>query len=380
MQEVSKVKLYNINDAINYPTSKSNVFIIANEMMKIDGTKGRFFYVFPSFEKFLEDREKYPHCHEILVDHVNKTPDPTGRLVFDFDIPDKSIVPFKKFKKQIEESIIEVVETYFKKVDIELLEFVWSTSENDHKFSKHLTVKNLLFDDWIRMSKIFYKLFSLIWDSKYDWIESGNLVDMQIVRCRGSLRMVGSSKIGGSVLELDDPDVYDLEDSLIRIYREELEEQIVTINNLKKGVLKNVIPEEEPKVKKLIASSYECYDSIDFPEEIYQIAYQFVNGIYPGIFTMGKSKHSRLNLIRAKKFKCPISSRIHHAENAYVNIYQRDDYYFVNYGCYRNCCCDSSDKFCNCAKKTINLGKFNKHGKVIFKDEVLFTILDRTID
>ena len=115
-------------------------------------------------------------------------------------------------------------------------------SPNPNKFSKHLTVKNCYFDDWIKMSKVFYKLFCIIWDEKYLWIKSHHLIDMQIVRNKASLRMVGSSKLDGKALKFDN-DKHVLTDSLIRIYQKKLREaeQLVTKAHIKDAVFDNVI-------------------------------------------------------------------------------------------------------------------------------------------
>lgn len=208
---VTNIKYFSIEDAIKAPINSRTVFIIANERITKTGHIGRYYTIFPTFKEFLKNREKYKHCHEILVDHNNNKPNPSGRLVFDFDIKtndeenslkNEIVVP-KNFKKQIENIIIDVIESYFNGVDVNKIEFIWSTSQNPKKISKHLTVKNLYFDDWINMSKIFYQLFCILWDNTYLWIKSDKLIDFQIVRNRGSLRMVGSSKIGGNPLIFD---------------------------------------------------------------------------------------------------------------------------------------------------------------------------------
>ena len=195
---------FNINDAINSNIIDSkHIFIIANERTKKDGSIGRSYKMFKNYDFFLKHREKYQHCHEIFVDHTNNTPNIAGRLVFDFDIKyDDNIVIPKDFKKQIKMVILKIINSFYKNIDTDILVFVWSSCENNNKLSKHLTVKNIYFENWIPMIKIFYQLFSKMWDQEYKWILSDKLIDQQIIRKNASLRMVGSKKIGGNILKL----------------------------------------------------------------------------------------------------------------------------------------------------------------------------------
>src|SRR5437016_6289482 len=148
---------YSLEEAVECDMAGKHVFILCNERVRKSGGIGRYYVVFLTFKDFLKDRESYPHCHEILVDHKNNVPDPAGRLVFDFDIADKNSVP-TNFTKQIEKTIRRVTQKYFTAdIDINRFEYVWSTSPNESKFSKHLTVKNMYFDNWIELSKLFYE-------------------------------------------------------------------------------------------------------------------------------------------------------------------------------------------------------------------------------
>ena len=319
-------KYYNIDDAINSCIESKNVFIIANERLTKSGYVGRYFTVFPNIDIFLVNRDQYKHSHEILVDHKNNKKDVKGRLVFDFDIKKKTddvetVIP-GDFKKQIEKTIIFVIKQYFYDVDIEIIEFIWSSSQNPNKFSKHLTVKNVYFDDWIIMSKFFYKLFCLRWDNKFDWINSRELIDYQIVRNRASLRMVGSMKINGYPLIFDD-DKHVLTDSLIRVYQkhQRKKEQLITQNNINNGVLDDMLIDfrASKQIPNMISKSVKImrplYDPI-----VYQHAFNVYDSIIPGIFRMGKINQELLSLIRIKPYKCLLSGKIHEAENAFMVI------------------------------------------------------------
>lgn len=344
---ITQKKYYKIDDAINAPISSRCPFILSNERVTKDGNIGRYYTVFPTFENFLENREKYIHCHEILVDHVNKDPDKTGRLVFDFDVKpiDGKLIVSCDFKKQVEDVIDTVVNRYFINIDSDILEYVWSTSKNPNKFSKHLTVKNLYFNDWLKMSKLFYNLFCTVWDEKYVWIESSKLVDFQIIRNRASLRMVGSSKIDGYPLVFDDEKKYTLTDSLIRIYIEEQKkyEQIVTSDNINKDIISqfenysptfskiNNFPISKTEIKAL-KPEYEMV--------IYKKAYEIHHKICPEVFRMGKINGKFLSLIRKLKKKpipCLLSGKLHENENAFLFINKKKLVYAVYFGCYRYC-------------------------------------------
>ena len=337
MGRIAVRKYFSVDDAIRSDVEGSKVFIIANERMTSSGRIGRYYSVFQSFSDFKKCRSKFPHCHEILVDHKNNKPNLAGRLVFDFDIVDVQ-VPID-FKNQIEDIIFTVADKYFNNIDSNKFEYVWSTSQNAHKFSKHLTVKNLYFDHWVKLSKIFYKLFCIEWDEKYTWILSSKLIDFQIARNNGSLRMVGSSKINGSTLTFDDPN-YKLTDSLIRIYTKTDKIDMVTIDNVNKGVFKNIISDDNnnSKIKHHNGVNVKCkIVETKFDDIVYQNAYKLINMVCPNVFTIGKINGNIVCLIRVKSNKCILSGKKHESENAFLTINRGESEYILRFGCYRYC-------------------------------------------
>lgn len=359
-------KYFSIEDAINAPIKSKTVFIIANETITKHGNISRYYTVFPSFKKFIASRDSYPHCHEIFIDHKHNKTNIAGRLVFDFDIK-KSLLEDNEipsdFKSQIENTIYDVIDTYFVNVEINRFEFIWSTSQNPDKFSKHLTVKNLYFDDWISMSKIFYQLFCNVWDSRRSWIKSSDLIDFQIVRKRASLRMVGSSKIVNGYPLVFDNIKNKLVDSLIKIYYKSHREreQLITKKNIHHGVFSNEVIEIEPLsyIHQINITSFpkcpmfgsDITTSSDkvFDDVVYHKAYELHEKINPGIFKMGKIKNFILPLTRIKPSKCLMSGKMHEHENAFLTINVIDDFYHIRFGCYRRCH----------EKKTIHLGQIN---------------------
>ena len=389
-KNIVKTKYYKICDAQNCEIIGNTPFIIANEYKSTNGV-GRYFTVFPNFRTFLKNRNKYPHCHELLVDHVNKTPDLSGRLVFDFDIPKKICIDNqlpKKFEHYIQKTIIRVIDKYMENIDIDIIDFVWSDSKNKIKYSKHLTVKNIYFDNWIECSKIFYKLFCNIWDKETGnfshnmnngkkILKSSDIVDQQIVKKNGSLRMVGSKKIDGNKLKFYDKK-YKLEDSLIRIYNNKIEQRVQITNfiNHEKYIDKN--PENDIHVYEIDDKNivkHNNYNGKTYPNEYYLKAFDIFNKKYPNIFVyrlFDKKLQIDKNIlplnrkiIGKKKIseKCIISGKIHESDGGYLVLetVNCNDYTIIDsesdeseesleylpkkcsiciniyFGCYRNC-------------------------------------------
>lgn len=314
------------------------------------GSVGRTYTVFSRFNDFLKHRNNFEHCHELIIDHANNQPNIAGRLVFDFDIKyDKNITIPSNFKKQVERTIISSINKFYDDVDIDRLQFVWSTCKNKTKLSKHLTVKNLYFEDWIFMTKQFYQLFSLMWNKKYDWICSNKLIDLQIVRKNASLRMVGSNKIGGNILKFDDLE-FILTDSLIRIYskQDKKAEQLVTMDQLNKSA-KCINNNKSVVIKpttKYIGLNAVVEDPV-YDMAVYNKAFEMLNIIRKGAFKMGKINGNRIDILRVNKCKCILSDTVHDNENAFLIVIKSELYYQVRFGCYR---------YCNEDYKTFHIG------------------------
>jgi len=345
------MNFFNIEDAINSTINSNNVFIIANERLKKDESIGRQYTVFLNFMDFLKNRSKYKHCHEIIVDHINNQPNLAGRLVFDFDIKyDEKITIPSNFKKQVQNTIIRTSKNFYININTSILQFVWSTSENPNKLSKHLTVKNIYFEDWITMTKIFYQLFCYMWDKHYGWIHSNKLIDFQIVRKHASLRMVGSSKIGGNILNYDD-DGFCLSDSLIRIYleKDKENEQLITNDNInisKQEKILYINISNDIKSTNISNTQTKIIEP-NYNIQVYEKAFELCNIFCPGVFKMGKINGNRLDISRIKKNKCIMSEKVHDNENAFLIISKVGLLYVIRFGCYR---------YCNKENKTYCLG------------------------
>lgn len=358
-------RYYKLNEAINAETESTSAFILANEMQRKSGGIGRYYTVFDTFNLFLQNRHKYPHCHEIIVDHCNLAkPNKSGRLVFDFDIKLNYNIP-EDFQSQVEETIRTVAQKHMTDVDVDKFIYVWSSSPNKTKVSKHLTVKHCCFENWQPMVIIFYNHFIRIWNESYDWIKGSELIDEQITRTRGSLRMTGSSKIGGSTLELED-DYHSLLDSLIRLYRpqERKREQMISKTQLAAPqVLKydeedvkcttlNLCSDRDDGVKithsKIIVSDdmklqLTPDDILDphITEKAYAISMSILQSISRtrNVFEKRNINKGVIYLNRVKPAPCLLSGRVHECEHACLILINDDalDTYHLIFKCFRNC-------------------------------------------
>src|ERR1044071_6363767 len=350
VEKLINIKYYSADDAVNSPIPTKAGFIIASDRKKESGKIGRYFTVFPTFKDFLIHRNEFLNSHEILLDHIKCKPNMSGRLVFDFDIKEKNIPT--NFKSHVEKIICLVIKKYFRDVNVDLFVYVWSTSENPTKFSKHLTVKGLHFDNWMELSSVFYKLFYVEWKKKYDWIDPTDLVDFQIIRNKTSLRMVGSSKIGGFPLVFDNA-AHKLTDSLIRIYfkNKRLSEQTITMSNLKPDLkINHMFPQHlnhlnhlnnvntNPTKFKIISNGIvQEENKPTYSREVYQATFELFETYQSNVFTKGKIRGKYLTLIRIKPFNCLISNNHHENENAFLTINKHETFYSVTFGCFRKC-------------------------------------------
>ncbi len=348
--------------AVDCVNDEDDPFIISYDHLRQDGSVGKKYLLFPSFEYFLKNRDKYPHSHEIMVCHNNcdKEYYSGGRLVFDFDIKDRSKVP-ENFTEQVESIIIETFQNHYCDVNKKIMKFVWSSSNSPNKFSKHLTVKNAYFYEWTEMMKIFYKLFMLEWEKHHSWISKVDICDFQIARKNGSLRMVGSSKIDNpnAILSLDD-DKYTLEDSLIRIYKDEIDEQTITLENL--CTSENVVTEKKKKkIDYTSSKKMNISDDLEFDKEIYDEAFKSLNKKCKNVFEIRNISCKMIALHRIKEHKCLLSGKVHETENAYITISKYSGYYRFYFGCYRNC---------NEEKKTKLIGKIECEQELKYDEEI----------
>jgi len=347
------MECYSIKEAVKFEfpekiRDKVKPFIIAHERYKQDETVGRSYIVLPSFTYFIKNRNKFPHAHEIMICHDALPNRKDGRLVFDFDIKNTEISNRsfeKRFKEEVENIIWNVIDENYCGLNVGLIEFIWSSSKGStKKFSKHLTVKNFCFKNWMVGSKIFYDLFQSQWcDSLEDWLPVDKVLDMQIIRKNGTLRMVGSSKLDGKLLTLDSK--HRFEDSLIRPYltadieKEQYVGAVNMIKSIRRKYDKLRHPEQNTFNKNIVYSNCVPKGNVTpiYDDSVYMKAFKIIDDKMPGVFKMRKSVSNKLELLRVLPAKCPISGNIHENENGYILIHNNNNVFQFRYGCYRYC-------------------------------------------
>ena len=314
----------------------------------------RHYHCVKDFEWFLQRRDNYPHCHELLTNHLGADENTRGRLVFDFDIPISSKMP-ENFCNVIQVTIIRTFRRYYdSSINKKMFEYVWSSSSNSSKYSYHLTVKNCHFENWSLQSKDFYLLFLNTWNSMGYELPGEDLLDAQIIRKNASLRMVGSKKISGKRLKLCNPEKYCLADAMIRVYIDEDKavEQLIVINSLNRTgieLLKKLKPEVHSKKKYASTkNTMQQQEGSIFPSDVEYNAFKLVDSRQPGIFKLDMSTNKNIKekrghtgkfirLMRLQSKECIISSKVHDNDNAAIMITKEIDHYAVYFYCYRGC-------------------------------------------
>lgn len=310
--------------AIAEAFKRSHEFIVAEECREryeIDGEeriRTRKFYVWKDAKEYSQNIDVHNHCHEIIYDRgygVN------GRLVFDFDIKYELTecgknIP-KKFKSDIEKIVIETFNENYKNVNTDIMEFIWLSSGNNDKMSKHLVVKNAFFEDWIEQTKYFYEKFKVHAEKsrKFLWIGSNDIVDFQLARRNASLRLPFNSKIGGSTLTFDDENSF-FDGLIYPISDDRLTEQRIFLyqqNEIKK-VKRDIIKNFDSKSIDLAISTFKRFDT-------------------ERLFSVGKLHNQYIQLLRRKKGKCFISGKEHESDNACLIVQDNKIMFYCHRGC-----------------------------------------------
>jgi hypothetical protein len=288
------------------------------------------FISFDNFDDFLDKKKNYGSLHEIILyANENKplysfTNRKDGRLCFDFDFAvDKNSIDIVKWKNDVEQIIKQTCDILYTGIDIKKLIFVWSTSDNPTKISKHLTIKELYFEDWIMMSKQFYDVFIKKWDETYNYCTAISFIDKQIIRKNASLRFVKSPKPDGSkILHLDNKNT-SFEDSLIRpsFLWNYGHEQNISMANLK--ILFNEI-KKSPIIP------------IINHNNIFDFTINTNSQLFLEAFKLAKKSTINGNIIYEYRRKypsyCMICKRIHEHENAFIKVSAG----VSTYHCYRD--------------------------------------------
>jgi predicted DNA-binding protein len=205
--------------AFKMNTGNTNIrpFIIAHECnesyLDKDGerlTRKREYYVFHDVLHYIQHMEKYSHAHEV-VHGISEESELSGRLVFDFDIKDRKGRKHwvdDSFEEDVDRMVRSVLEEFYMRVDVSLIQPTWLTCKHADKYSRHLVYKGVYFPtEWVKQLRVFYLLCSYIMerDDMFRYMGDGRkeLIDQCIARNHATLRMPFSSKLGGNPMEID---------------------------------------------------------------------------------------------------------------------------------------------------------------------------------
>ncbi|XWV25989.1 hypothetical protein QJ857_gp1091 [Tupanvirus soda lake] len=292
---------------------------------------GYCFILFDDFEEFMQKKKNYKSLHELIIYPTGTTLNTSfmdrkdGRLCFDFDLKksDNAVFDTSKWIDDIEKTIKIVCSQIYKNVNLSDLKYVWSTSNNPAKISKHLTVNGIFFEDWIDMTQQFYNYFIKIWNDNYDYYNAESFIDKQIVRKNGSLRFVGCTKPDGSSLLTLDNNNFTFEMSLIRpiLTWDKTDEQCISYDKL-------VYPchlHKKISIVVPLVDRHNIIHSIKYDDDTYLKAFKIRNKYETedGII---------INYDRKEPSFCKMCNKIHDSENAYVKIVDG----IASFYCYRN--------------------------------------------
>lgn len=385
-------KYYNLDSALQHK-SISNLFpfIIAHECndkywdeksasYKI---RTREFYGFDSFESFLSQRNLFPYSHEVMFNRYgdDKYVKLQGRLIFDFDITEKRYLynsdnsvfvddnfhvstnsnnltfVDNDFHTNIQNIIKEIFTTFYNNIDITKLEFVWLKSDTIKKWSKHLIVKHAYFSyDWVLQSQIFYQLMMFVAanSNKFKYFNNiEDLIDHQVAHNNATMRLYGSSKIGGNHLLFDESvntKEYNVYDTTIQLFHSDSIdiEQEISFDAINRTIIEqNIINQHEHKkylinVIKMLNGNNKNNDqtiTID-DEDINDAIIQFdifwckyFNEPIQNTFKFKSSVGNIINLERLIPHECLLSGKIHDNENAFLKYNEDGCYFYCRRGC-----------------------------------------------
>lgn len=354
----------------------------------------RTYYVFHDLEHFLNLRHYYPHAHEVVRCPISTERDPLGnkiyldensrgRLLFDIDLLEplpemawlfangasanmkdlttENFVP-PDFRYVFECIIRQTFMNYYVSVDVSKFIFIWQNSHSTSKLSLHLIVKNAFFSEhWTKQMRVFYTLFqrTAIKYGKSNYLKA---IDFAMARRNATFRMLGSSKPGGNILEIEHCNYQGIDlldypqsgqitiyDCLVGVYHHEqlLQEQLIELDHLNFNRIEGELAEirsigketpEEKEFRKTIGRQFPSLNEEAAPvnvndEDIGRAVTIFQNWNQE-VFSIRDQRGSVINLNRRRRAECPLSGRIHESENAYLKL--RADGQMV-FGCYRGC-------------------------------------------
>lgn len=319
------------------------------------------YVVFDGVEEYVRflAKGRYSTCHEVFLSNTYIVDDDIqGHPAFDIDrdfdklIGTDTYVPVNwptDWKESLQADIVTIlcmqypivakgIEDVFIHESPMVSPWVWMTSNNIKKISKHLVVRSIAFSMWrVQMTLLVDELVALSKESTLlkSHPDVINSIDGAIMRKLGSLRLPLNSKRptleGNAPKLLFDDSAHNFLDGIVMIHD-------ANIHTLRGGMmltLSNLAPSYRDKILTPIPSVLTRKDHVDdvVREDTLVEKFLWLDSRYHTGLAPGQVNDGYLSLVRESPGKCPVSGRIHDSDNAYM--FQRDGKIF--YGCHRRC-------------------------------------------
>lgn len=319
-------------------------FILQWEIPNPRDDQERKYVVFDGIAEYLRyfKQGRYTTCHEVIL---NSNYDPksevAGHPAFDLDIKlDKNIQIPDKWQQDLQDDLLYVLKIQYPDADFNLQipdsEWVWISSDNPTKISKHLILRSIVFSMWKSQMKILIDTLRNMQQKKSSQ-HIIDCIDSSITRNLGSLRLPLNSKkpveIDGHTysypLHFDNPKHTFLDGIIL------LHDDTGYISRSSTYLTPSDLHEEYTQkysihVEKRISSIEQLDDESE--DELVQCFYKLNKRIDTGLQVSGSSG-GFLQLRRYQPGLCPISRRIHESDGAYM--FKKG--YNIMYGCHRGC-------------------------------------------
>ena len=319
-------------------TKHQSPFVVQWEIPKPRDECTRLYIVFSSMTEYAKHRNlgEFDTCHEVFVDS-NYDPDSDelyGHPAFDIDIHDMKYSDNSWYNDFISD-VLTVLRYQYNSNITSLGKIVWMYSVSNEKVSRHLVLHGITFPMWRKQNKILIEGMKSLPNLKShpDIISA---IDTGITRRLGSLRLPNNRKKGKDNYMLFEDPTHKFEDGIVLIY----DETRYTLEGSEFLFFGNLRPELQHAKYVPSVGSEQNYDLDDEYQENSRIS-KALAGLdrcfNTGLIIEGR-KGNIYRLKRVKSGKCPISSKIHDSDNAY--IIDKSTVPFMpefHFGCCRGC-------------------------------------------
>lgn len=306
---MSEEDFYKQNEISDFKLELSK-FMVAEQVLSGNGRmffKDLIFDSYGDFEKIYK-KNLDPHFYEIIQGKQS--------LYFDFDCSEKiSDLDFSIFNQKILEEITE-------KFPI-IINLYTSHSTTGKKFSYHVIVKGIFFDDHEKCGFVAKKIVANLNDENL----LKKYFDNSVYTSRRNFRMLGSRKIGSDRIKIFSKNLYKSENYKNRFESNDLRMSLVGEIYDSEIFIVNLKKNDEP-----FFSEKNNFPEINWDQKKIDFVKIFLAAKFSGQFNIGKNKKNFLSLERKSTGMCLVCNRVHSSDNAYVSFFG-EKFYFV---CWRN--------------------------------------------